>query len=150
MSQNQNSQETVESKSGNSNLIPVSLMDFELLQIIGQGAFGKVRIVEQIKTKRQFALKYVDKLECIRSHSTRNIFRERYILQTLNHHYIINLRYCFQDDENLFFVLDLATGGDLSLHLRKLSFVKDDTLTVWAAELGSAINYIHSKHMLHR
>ncbi|KAJ3260824.1 hypothetical protein HK103_007387 [Boothiomyces macroporosus] len=140
MSQNQNSQETVE----------FSLMDFELLQIIGQGAFGKVRIVEQIKTKRQFALKYVDKLECIRSHSTRNIFRERYILQTLNHHYIINLRYCFQDDENLFFVLDLATGGDLSLHLRKLSFVKDDTLTVWAAELGSAINYIHSKHMLHR
>ncbi|KAJ3270103.1 hypothetical protein HDV01_000544 [Terramyces sp. JEL0728] len=150
MSETQISQEAIESDSSKKDLIAVSLMDFELLQIIGQGAFGKVRIVEQIKTKRQYALKYVDKMECIRSHSTRNIFRERYILQTLNNHYIINLRYCFQDDENLFFILDLATGGDLSLHLRKLSFVRDDTLTVWAAELGSAINYIHSKHMLHR
>lgn len=31
----------------------------------------------------------------------------------VDHPYIVNLRYAFQDDENCFFVLDLMLGGDL-------------------------------------
>jgi serine/threonine protein kinase len=35
-----------------------------------------------------------------------------HILQ-IDHTFIVNLRYAFQDDENCFFVLDLMLGGDL-------------------------------------
>jgi serine/threonine protein kinase len=35
-----------------------------------------------------------------------------FLLQ-IDHPYIVNLRYAFQDDENCFFVLDLMLGGDL-------------------------------------
>jgi serine/threonine kinase 32 len=31
----------------------------------------------------------------------------------VDHPFIVNLRYAFQDDENCFFVLDLMLGGDL-------------------------------------
>ena len=31
----------------------------------------------------------------------------------IDHTFIVNLRYAFQDDENCFFVLDLMLGGDL-------------------------------------
>ena len=31
----------------------------------------------------------------------------------VDHHYIVNLRYAFQDDANCFFALDLMLGGDL-------------------------------------
>jgi hypothetical protein len=31
----------------------------------------------------------------------------------IDHVYVVNLRYAFQDDENCFFVLDLMLGGDL-------------------------------------
>jgi hypothetical protein len=31
----------------------------------------------------------------------------------VDHAFIVNLRYAFQDDENCFFVLDLMLGGDL-------------------------------------
>ena len=37
----------------------------------------------------------------------------RLILLQIDHPFIVNLRYAFQDDENCFFVLDLMLGGDL-------------------------------------
>ena len=33
--------------------------------------------------------------------------------QQIDHPFIVNMRYAFQDDENCFFVLDLMLGGDL-------------------------------------
>jgi serine/threonine kinase 32 len=42
-----------------------------------------------------------------------NIINERRMLEELDHPFICNMRYAFQDDENLFFVLDLMLGGDL-------------------------------------
>lgn len=34
-------------------------------------------------------------------------------LSQVDHPFVVNLRYAFQDDENCFFVLDLMLGGDL-------------------------------------
>lgn len=34
-------------------------------------------------------------------------------LPQIDHPFVVNLRYAFQDDENCFFVLDLMLGGDL-------------------------------------
>lgn len=35
------------------------------------------------------------------------------IRRQIDHPFVVNLRYAFQDDENCFFVLDLMLGGDL-------------------------------------
>ena len=34
-------------------------------------------------------------------------------LNQIDHPFVVNMRYAFQDDENCFFVLDLMLGGDL-------------------------------------
>jgi serine/threonine kinase 32 len=72
------------------------------------------------------------------------------VLQMLNHPYIIGLKYAFQDDDNLFMVLDLAEGGDLRCHLDRLKGLKDDTLTVYTAEIAYALNFLHNNQILHR
>ena len=92
---------------GNSNGKPVVLTDevnlnhFRLLRVVGKGAFGKVRIVERKDTGLTFALKYIRKEEVVRSESVRNIIRERKMLEHLNHPFLCNLRYSFQDMEYL-------------------------------------------------
>ena len=92
---------------GNSNGKPVVLTDevnlnhFRLLRVVGKGAFGKVRIVERKDTGLTFALKYIRKDEVVRSESVRNIIRERRMLEHLNHPFVCNLRYSFQDMEYL-------------------------------------------------
>jgi serine/threonine kinase 32 len=128
----------------------VSLKHFDILGIIGEGAFGKVKRIERKKKHTIYALKYIDKKKCIQKHATQNIFRERMVLQMLNHPYVIGLKYAFQDDENLFMVLDLAEGGDLRCHLDRLKGMKDDTLTIYAAEISYAVNFLHQNQILHR
>ena len=58
--------------------------------------------------------------------------------------------FAFQDDANMFFVIDYAQGGDLRFHLDKLMQIEDLTLQYYAAELCSAITYMHSESVAHR
>jgi len=99
--------------------VVVSLDHFRLLRVVGKGAFGKVRIVERKDTGLTFALKYIRKDEgmyvlvvqkspgltrritVVRSESVRNMIRERRMLEHLNHPFLCNLRYSFQDVEYL-------------------------------------------------
>jgi serine/threonine protein kinase len=44
----------------------INLSDFTLQRSLGKGAFGKVRIVHHTETKSIYALKYINKLKCIK------------------------------------------------------------------------------------
>ncbi|KAJ5173343.1 Serine/threonine-protein kinase 32B [Penicillium capsulatum] len=127
----------------------VNLNHFRLLRVVGKGAFGKVRIVERKDTGLTFALKYIRKEEVVRSESVRNIIRERRMLEHLNHPFLCNLRYSFQDMEYIYIVVDLMNGGDLRFHISRKCFT-EDAVRFWIAELGCALKYIHSQGIIHR
>ncbi|KAJ3270518.1 hypothetical protein HDV01_007774 [Terramyces sp. JEL0728] len=131
--------------------LSICLKHFNILGIIGEGAFGKVKRIERKdKTRSNYALKYINKKKCIEKGATHNMFRERIVLQLLKNPFIVNLKYAFQDDENLFMVLDIAEGGDLRCHLDRLKTMKDDVLQIYTAEIGYALDYLHSNHIIHR
>ncbi|KAI1636958.1 kinase-like domain-containing protein [Biscogniauxia mediterranea] len=127
----------------------VSLNHFRLLRVVGRGAFGKVRIVERKDTGLSFALKYIRKDEVVRSESVRNIIRERRMLEHVNHPFICNLRYSFQDIEYMYLVVDLMSGGDLRFHISRKTFT-EDAVRFWIAELGCALRYVHGQGIIHR
>ncbi|KAJ3066310.1 hypothetical protein HDU98_010391 [Podochytrium sp. JEL0797] len=128
----------------------IGLQHFDMLKVVGKGAFGKVRICQKRDTKHLYALKYIDKAQCIRMHALQNLFRERAILQDLHHPFIVNLRYAFQDDNTCFYVLDLKTGGDLRHHLNHCLGFEEGAVRIWAVELSSAIQYLHERNIIHR
>jgi hypothetical protein len=68
----------------------------------------------------------------------------------IDHPFVVNLRYAFQDDENCFFVLDLMLGGDLRFHLDRLTHLPEETVRFHMAELSSALCFLHEKHIMHR
>ncbi|KAL2012327.1 hypothetical protein VTN00DRAFT_5045 [Thermoascus crustaceus] len=127
----------------------VNLNHFRLLRVVGKGAFGKVRIVERKDSGLTFALKYIRKEEVVRSESVRNIIRERRMLEHLNHPFLCNLRYSFQDMEYIYIVVDLMNGGDLRFHISRKCFT-EEAVRFWVAELACALKYIHSQGIVHR
>ncbi|KAF4550026.1 Serine/threonine-protein kinase ppk33-like protein [Elsinoe fawcettii] len=129
--------------------LEVNLDHFRLLRVVGKGAFGKVRIVERKDTGLTFALKYIRKDEVVRSESVRNMLRERRMLEHLNHPFLCNLRYSFQDVEYLYIVVDLMTGGDLRFHITRKTFT-EEAIRFWISELGCALRYIHQQNVVHR
>lgn len=128
----------------------VNLSHFTLLRSVGKGAFGKVRVVQHKNTKQLYALKYINKNKCIQMKAVENIISERKILEQIECNLIVNMRYAFQDDENLFMVLDLMLGGDLRFHLDRLGVMPEEYVRFYAAEIALGLNYLHSLNIIHR
>ncbi|KFH64054.1 AGC/YANK protein kinase [Podila verticillata NRRL 6337] len=128
----------------------IELSHFHLLRSVGKGAFGKVRVVQHKKTKEIYALKYINKAKCIRMRAVENIIQERRLLEEVEFPLICNLRYAFQDDENLFMVLDLMLGGDLRFHLERAGPMREDVVRFYVAELALALDALHSRRIIHR
>ncbi|KAF9947140.1 hypothetical protein BGZ72_010841 [Mortierella alpina] len=128
----------------------IELSHFHLLRSVGKGAFGKVRVVQHKKTKEIYALKYINKAKCIRMRAVENIIQERRLLEEVEFSLICNLRYAFQDDENLFMVLDLMLGGDLRFHLERAGPMREDVVRFYVAELALALNSLHARRIIHR
>ncbi|KAG0081430.1 hypothetical protein BGZ90_008416, partial [Linnemannia elongata] len=126
-----------------------NLFQFKLQRVIGRGSFGKVRMVQRRGTGKVYALKYISKAQVIRMDAVRNILRERQILETLDHAFIVNMRFAFQDDEYMYMCMDLMMGGDLRFHLNRKQF-GEDVVRFWIAELCSALTHLHSQGIVHR
>ncbi|TFK32792.1 kinase-like domain-containing protein [Crucibulum laeve] len=128
----------------------VNLFHFVLLRCVGKGAFGKVRVVQHKQTRELYALKYINKAKCVKMKAVPNVIQERRLLEEIDHPYIVNLRYAFQDDENCFFVLDLMLGGDLRFHLERLGAMPEETVRFYMAQLSSGLAYLHELGIMHR
>ncbi|KAF9556669.1 kinase-like protein [Agrocybe pediades] len=128
----------------------VNLFHFMLLRCVGKGAFGKVRVVQHKQTRDLYALKYINKAKCVKMKAVPNVIQERRLLEEVDHPFIVNLRYAFQDDENCFFVLDLMLGGDLRFHLERLGSMPEETVRFYMAQLSSALSFLHEMGIMHR
>lgn len=117
---------------------------------MGRGAFGKVRIVKHKKSKELYALKYINKEKCIKQQAVRNTFLERDMLEAIEHPLIVNLRYSFQDEENMFMVLDLMLGGDLKFLMKKCGRMPEEWVQFYVAEMVIGLDYLHQQGIVHR
>jgi serine/threonine protein kinase len=114
---------------------------------IGQGSYCTVRVVKSRSESKYYALKYISKSQP--AHRIKTIVRERNVLSSLNHSYLCNLMYAFQDDEHLYMILDLQEGGDFRYYLRTRT-LSEKAIRRVIAELSYAIGYIHDQSIVHR
>lgn len=87
--------------------------DFKTLRILGTGAYGKVVLANNIHTKKNYAIKIIDKTFIEREDKVEQVHIERLILSYFDHPNIIKLFSTFQNKKKLYFVLELAERGDL-------------------------------------
>lgn len=59
-------------------------------------------------------------------------------------------RYSFQDEEDMFMVVDLLLGGDLRYHLQQNVQFTEETVKLYICEMASALDYLRSQRIIHR
>ncbi|XP_054258397.1 serine/threonine-protein kinase 32B [Macrosteles quadrilineatus] len=128
----------------------VNFDHFQILRAIGKGSFGKVCIVQKKDTKQMYAMKYMHKNQCLERDALKNVLREVDILTQLEHPFLVNLWFSFQDEEDLFMVSDLLLGGDLRYHIAQDVSFTEEGVRLYICELGSALDYLQSKSIVHR
>ncbi|KAF6209194.1 hypothetical protein GE061_014939 [Apolygus lucorum] len=109
-----------------------------------------VCIVEKKDSKQMYAMKYMNKNQCWERDSLKNVLREINILTHLEHPFLVNLWFSFQDEEDIFMVSDLLLGGDLRYHLSQDVNFTEDSIVLYACELGLALEYLQSQSIIHR
>ncbi|XP_070541253.1 serine/threonine-protein kinase 32B-like [Ptychodera flava] len=128
----------------------VNFDHFQILRAIGKGSFGKVCIVQKKDTKKMFAMKYMNKAACIKKDAVKNVLREQEILQHLEHPFLVNLWFTFQDEEDMFMVVDLLLGGDLRYHIQQDVKFDSTRVRLYICEIALALEYLRSHFIIHR
>ncbi|GFS53774.1 hypothetical protein TNIN_380643 [Trichonephila inaurata madagascariensis] len=85
--------------------------DFEVLKVIGRGAFGEVAVVKQRNTEKVYAMKILNKWEMLKRAETACFQEEREVLVYGDKRWITNLHFSFQDDVNLYLVQSNVAVG---------------------------------------
>ena len=123
---------------------------FSFHYVIGRGGFGKVWKVSYKKTNTVYALKEMSKVKIIDRKSEKSIISEISLLSRLNHPFLVNMIYSFQDYDYLYLVMDYLTGGDLRYHIcRNRTFTEMETKFFMACII-LGLEYIHSNNIIHR
>jgi serine/threonine protein kinase len=128
----------------------VSLAEFEILKVLGSGAYGKVRMVRLKPTGQIFAMKSLSKRRLADYGLIENTLAERNILMSANHPFLVSARYSFQTDTKVFMIMDYIQGGELLERLKADSRFSEDRTRLYTAELVLAIEYLHSINLVHR
>ncbi|XP_030659796.1 serine/threonine-protein kinase MRCK beta isoform X1 [Nomascus leucogenys] len=125
--------------------------DFEIIKVIGRGAFGEVAVVKMKNTERIYAMKILNKWEMLKRAETACFREERDVLVNGDCQWITALHYAFQDENHLYLVMDYYVGGDLLTLLSKFEDkLPEDMARFYIGEMVLAIDSIHQLHYVHR
>ncbi|KAJ4885962.1 Serine/threonine-protein kinase AtPK2/AtPK19 [Raphanus sativus] len=128
----------------------VGLDDFEVMKVVGKGAFGKVYQVRKKETSEIFAMKVMRKDKIMEKNHAEYMKAERDILTKIDHPFIVQLKYSFQTKYMLYLVLDFINGGHLFFQLYHQGLFWEELARVYTAEIISAVSHLHEKGIMHR
>ncbi|XP_044491180.1 serine/threonine-protein kinase AtPK2/AtPK19-like [Mangifera indica] len=131
-------------------VLSVGIEDFEVLKVVGQGAFGRVYQVRKKHTSEIYAMKVMRKDKIMENNHAKYMKAERDILTKIDHPFIVQLKYSFQTKYKLYLVLDFINGGHLFFQLYRQGLFREDLARIYAAEIVSAVSHLHSKGIMHR
>lgn len=128
--------------------------DFEALdeRALGKGGFGQVWKVKNKHTDKVYAIKVINKQFILKENMSDQINREIEIMYRTNHPHIIKLYNHYEDDDNFYLILELASKGQLYNLLKKLKRLDEKTVAQIMRETISAVKYLHSLNppIIHR
>lgn len=126
---------------------------YELLEVIGSGAFGVVRKCRNRQTGELAAVKTIEKA---RVENLENLQREIELLREVHHPHIIELYDVYDDALSLHLVTELCTGGELYDKVIEKAendeghFSEEDA-AILIRDILDAIRYIHDElNIVHR
>jgi len=128
------------------------LAQFELGRTVGVGNFGRVKFAQHKddKQKQPLAIKIIRKDVVLHMKQALHVAQERTVLLMIDHPFIVKLLWTFQDEKRLFLVLEFVNGGELFTHLCMNGKLPNDEVRFFAAEIVSALEYLHKKDIIYR
>ncbi|XP_073779414.1 fructose-bisphosphate aldolase C-A isoform X6 [Danio rerio] len=125
-------------------------VDLQILGFIAKGSFGPILKVKDVSKEETYAVKVLPKAAVLR-HGVLQQSKEEVIIQRqVRHPFLLSLRDCWQSQSNLFIMCDYCSTGDLYTYWTLKGLFEETDVRVFAAELGSALGFLHNFGIIHR
>ena len=125
--------------------------ELDITNLIGMGGYGSVYLARDPNSGKQFALKMLRKgLLAAKTDLPQRAIREKEALEQLRHPFISKVHLTFQDDDSLYYLLDLAAGGDLYSLLDLHPIFPEKWALFYTASLALALRHMHKNSFVYR
>ncbi|ELR14227.1 protein serine/threonine kinase [Acanthamoeba castellanii str. Neff] len=122
---------------------------YEVKKELGRGAFSVVKLGVNKKTKEKVAIKVIDRSNVGKDYE-KNLLMEMEILQRVHHPNIIQLHEMIEEDNKIYFAMELVTGGELFDRIVEKGSYTEEDAKVLVRKIVSAIEYLHDMNIAHR
>ena len=129
----------------------MSKESYEICKELGEGAYGKVKLLKNINTNSYTALKEIDKQK-LDTRDLIQIMNEIIILKSLDNIFINKLKNDVDEISTINIHLEYESGGDLHTIFTEIFKEKlnEKEILFYIAEICLGVEYIHSKNIIHR
>ncbi|KAL3768596.1 hypothetical protein ACHAW5_001893 [Stephanodiscus triporus] len=130
----------------------IDFKDLVKFRILGVGTFGKVWLASHKKSGKVYALKMLNKRDIIGHHQVEGVIREKNIMTSIDHPFVITLVCTFQDDKHLYMLLELVQGGELFsvIHTETRDGIPNANSRFYAACILESLAHLHHRHITYR
>ena len=132
--------------------------NYLLLQTLGEGEFGKVKLGVHRKYGEEVAIKLIKREKVAASAQEEGtdeskmskVEREIHILKLLKHPNIVHLYEVIESERYIGIVLEYGAGGELFDYILAHKCLKERDACRLFAQLVSGVSYLHRKKIIHR
>ncbi|EDO39163.1 predicted protein, partial [Nematostella vectensis] len=133
----------------------VGIENFELLRVLGTGAYGKVFLARKRgghHDGRLFAMKVLKKATIVQKAKTAEHTRtERQVLEAVRRcPFLVTLHWAFQTEAKLHLIMDYVNGGELFTHLYQREKFTEDEVRLYIGEIVVALDHLHQLGIIYR
>eukprot|EP00930_Biecheleria_cincta_P075783 TRINITY_DN6297_c0_g1_i1.p1 TRINITY_DN6297_c0_g1~~TRINITY_DN6297_c0_g1_i1.p1 ORF type:complete len:1071 (-),score=147.91 TRINITY_DN6297_c0_g1_i1:41-3253(-) len=128
----------------------VALTDLRVLNQVGFGSFGVVRLAEHKVWGTRYALKCVSRSVITRAPQRETLQREREVLLQLDHPFLLKLIRTLKDNQFIYFLTEFVTGGELFDAIRMLGLLSRSQALFYIGSLMLALESLHERRIVYR
>ena len=126
-----------------------TIEDFNVVKVLGQGSYGKVFLILHKQTKKYHAMKVIKKELVFGTRQNEELKSERdNNLTMFDNPFIMKFEYTFQDQNNLYMVMEFVNGGELFQH-NKNGF-SQHIAKFYAVQIVLALEHMHKEGVVYR
>jgi len=124
--------------------------DFFVMRVLGRGGFGLVTACKKGTSGKLYAMKVMNKKRIKIKKAEQLTLNEQKCLADVNSPFVVNLKYSLQSETDVFLILDLMTGGDLSYHLSQRGCFRKDECLYYGARIMLGLQALHDRGYVYR
>lgn len=119
-------------------------------RFLGKGGFARVYEMTNLETRRLLAAKVISKESLKKSRAKQKLMSEIKIHRSLHHPNVVGFEHFFEDNENVYILLEMCTNQTMSELLRRRKRLTELEVQCYMQQLILAMKYLHAHRVIHR